>query len=385
MSALVARLGERQAEIEGAVLARVYGVSDSASAADPEYRDGLRKAVSASVAHGIAGLVSDSAAARPPPAQLLSQARLAAEREVAQHVVLRRCAAGYMLLGDFLLQVWQEDPDLADSSCLRRAWRNLTTLSGKVLAAVAEEYCTVRVGGSNDMEQRRAARVHRLLAGDLVESTDLDYELDAWHLGAIVVGPGAKAAMREIARAIDRRLLVVPARNGEIWAWFGGQRKIDVAEALRVAARVCSPSLALSLGEPGEGIAGWRLSHRQAKAAIPIALRGSSTLVRYADVALLATALADDVLADSLRRSYLLPLETEGDEGPVLRRALSAYFAAGRNVSSAAAALGASRRTVANRLALAEKRIGRPLDACAADLETALCLWELEPAAQFRQ
>jgi DNA-binding PucR family transcriptional regulator len=59
------------------------------------------------------------------------------------------------------------------------------------------------------------------------------------------------------------------------------------------------------------------------------------------------------------------------------RETLRAYFAAGRNISSAAAALSVHRDTVSNRLRAIEAKIGRPPDACAADLELALRLEEM--------
>ena len=58
--------------------------------------------------------------------------------------------------------------------------------------------------------------------------------------------------------------------------------------------------------------------------------------------------------------------------------ALRAYFRAGRNVSSAAAALGLNRRTLSKRLQSAERILGRPLESLAADLEIALSLEALE-------
>ena len=80
------------------------------------------------------------------------------------------------------------------------------------------------------------------------------------------------------------------------------------------------------------------------------------------------------------RRLYLAPLE-EGRDGDNLRNALRAYFQAGRNVSSAAAALGLNRRTLSKRLQAAERILGRPLESLAADLEIALSLEALEPPA----
>jgi DNA-binding PucR family transcriptional regulator len=100
-------------------------------------------------------------------------------------------------------------------------------------------------------------------------------------------------------------------------------------------------------------------------------------VVRYREVALLAAALRDDVLSSSLNEIYLAPLAQERDGGATLRQTLRAYFAAERNVSSAAARLEVSRKTVRSRLRAIEQRVGRSLDACAAEMEIALRLQRL--------
>jgi DNA-binding PucR family transcriptional regulator len=130
----------------------------------------------------------------------------------------------------------------------------------------------------------------------------------------------------------------------------------------------------LTVGEPGEGPAGWRLSHRQAKAALPIAERRGEPVLRYADVVLLTSILRDDLVTTSLHQLYLEPLEAAADGGKVARETLRAYFSAERNISSAAVALGVDRRTVTNRIRAIEELFGRPLKDIAAELETALRL-----------
>jgi DNA-binding PucR family transcriptional regulator len=130
----------------------------------------------------------------------------------------------------------------------------------------------------------------------------------------------------------------------------------------------------VTLGEAGEGLSGWRFSHRQAKAALPIAERRGQAVLRYADVALLASILRDDLVTTSLRQLYLEPLERARDSGKVGRETLRAYFAAERNVSSTAAVLGVDRRTVSNRIRAIEELFGRPLKDFATELETALLL-----------
>jgi DNA-binding PucR family transcriptional regulator len=185
-------------------------------------------------------------------------------------------------------------------------------------------------------------------------------------------------ALRQLGVSLDRRLLLV--RAGEsVWAWFGGRRRAEIEQVLELAGSRLPAEIALAVGEPARGVSGWRLTHQQAMAALPIAIRGPQRLVRYADVALLSSALRDNVLVRSLRDIYLAPLEEERDGGAVLRETLSVYFAASRNASSAAAALGVSRNTVGVRLRTIEERIGHTVDECAADLETALRLLDLTP------
>ena len=116
-------------------------------------------------------------------------------------------------------------------------------------------------------------------------------------------------------------------------------------------------------------------------AALPVAQRSEVPLVHYGNVALLAACLRDPVLSASLRRAYLAPLDSHRDNGLTAKATLRAYFEAARNMSSAAAILGVSRRTVATRLAAVEERLGGPLDAIGAELEIALRLDQLDPAA----
>jgi DNA-binding PucR family transcriptional regulator len=74
---------------------------------------------------------------------------------------------------------------------------------------------------------------------------------------------------------------------------------------------------------------------------------------------------------------YLEPLERrrEGDDGLV--DALEAYFACGRNVSSAAAQ-GLNRRTLTRRLRTVESLLGRRLEQIGIELEAMLRLRGLE-------
>ncbi len=380
---LAARLRARRAEIEQAMLARVHAVSDPGAVDDPEYAAGLRTAVSAALDYGIAAIEASEDRRRPVPPELLAQARGAARNGVSLDTVLRRYFAGCSLLSDFALGE-ADALGLAGRDLQGLLWLVSIQLDGLV-AAVAEEYTRdveeqASLVGSR---QRLAERVRRMLGGEPLELADLRYELDAWHLGVIASGPGALEALPGFLESLDCQQLVVGGEEGLVWAWAGSRSRLAACEALAGAERDLPAEVSLAVGEAGQGIEGWRLTHRQARAAIAVARRAGERRVRYADVALLAAALRDDVLASSLHDIYLGPLEAERDGGEALRDTLHAYLAAGRNVSSAAARLGIARQTVSIRLRAAEEKIGRSLDDCGAEAEVALRLKDLGDQADL--
>lgn len=358
-------------------LARVYAVADPESVNDPEYVAGLRVAVSAALAYGLAGFELGEERAGPVPAVLLAQSRHAARSGVDLDTVLRRYIAGYALLGDFVIRAIEENDFDLQMVDFRRIWRTQATLLDRLVAAVTAEYRNEMEDRPRNAEERRAERVKRLLAGQFLEPNELQYEFDAWHIGAVASGPGAEVMVRDFATKLDRRVLLVHPGDGTIWAWLSGQRKITAREVEDLAPAPWPLGLSLALGEPERSLAGWRLTHRQAKAAAPIALRPLPRMVRYAEVALLSAALSDEVLASSLQRLYLDPLAHERDGGAALRQTLRAYFVADRHVSSTAAALGISRQTVSSRLRIIEERVCRSLDTCSPEMNTALRLEEL--------
>ena len=374
-AALASRLRERLPEIQATVATRVYSIADPYAVPDPAYLQDLNAALAAAVEHRLALLESGERQAPPVPPVLLAQARLDARDGVALDTVLRRYFAGNALVGDFLV----EEAERAEvpSSILRRLLGEQATLGDRLIAAVSAEHAEAAKDRPTSAADRRRECVKALLAGKLVDSSELGYDLDAHHLALMVNGEGAEELARGLASKVDRRLLAVRREEEPKWAcWLGGIRPLAVEKVLEALGDGVPEGAVVTLGEPAEGLAGWRFSHLQAKAALPIAERGGQRVLRYADVALLAAIARDDLAAGSLRQLYLAPLEQSRDEGKVSRETLRAYFAAGRNISSTAAALGVDRRTVRNRLRTIEGQLGRPLEDVAADLEIALRLAE---------
>jgi hypothetical protein len=373
---LFERIEARRSELERATLARVYGVSDPASVDDPAYVVGLRRTVAAAISYAIAAIADHDET--PPPPQLLSQARHAARCGVPLDTVLRRYLAGHALLGDFLIAEAEMAGDSIASEELREALRVEGALLDKLLDVVAAEYGKEIAARPRGADRQRLELVQALLDGEMIDIASLRYDLDGWHLGLLATGPGAGQALRQLAAALAREILYVQPEGGTAWAWLGGHRRLEAAEVVPEARGGLPGSVKLAVGEPARGLSGWHLTHRQARAALPIAAQGPERVVRYSDVTLLASALADEVMAASLHELYLQPLTQEQDGGEALRQALRAYFRSGRNVSSTAAALGLSWPTVKARLDTIEELIGRPLDACSAEVETALQLQQLD-------
>jgi hypothetical protein len=367
------RLLSRRAEIERALLNRVYGISDPSGISDPGYVAGLRAAVAAALDYALAAIERGDERVPLIPPILLVQARIAARMGISLDTVLRRYFAGYALLSDYLLDE-AEKGEVLVGPALKDLLRTQAVLFDRLLALIGTEHSREVEATRSTTDERRAERIERLLAGEPLDTSELDYDFDGHHLGAIAAGDGAAEAMRELAGSLDCRVLLVRRGEGVVWLWLGARRKLDPVELESKASTEWPGELPLAIGEPAEGLAGWRLTHQQARAALQVAIAKSEGLVRYADVALLASMLQDDLLTASLRELYLVPLEAERDGGAALRATLQAYFDSGRNVSSAAAALGVSRRTVANRLHTVESRLGRPLDTAIPSLEAALQL-----------
>jgi hypothetical protein len=346
----------RATDLEAGVLARAHAIADPGAVADPTYGQRLDAALRAAIGYALTGLEAGERRPPPLPEAILAQARLDARLKVPLDTVLRRHFAVDALFGDLLAEESERAGVPADLA--RRLRREGTTRFDRLLDAVGDEYAReaqIRPLGSAG---RRRECVKRLLAGELVVAdVDLNYDLDQVHLGVMAEGEGA-----------------VQREEEPIWAgWLGGARPLASAEAARRLREIDHAGVVISLGEPASGLTGWRFGHLQAKAALPIAVREGG-VVRFADVTLVAALRRDELIATSLRRLYLDPLEADRDGGITTRETLRTWFRCERNISSTAAALGVDRRTVRNRLRAVEAQVGRPLGEMALDLELALRL-----------
>lgn len=350
-------------------------MEEEAPTRDVEYQRGLRAAATCGVDYGVSLLEDLTGQGPQVPIALIAQARLAARQGIPLEMVTRRYMAGKALLDHFMLEeaaaIGVRDPAL-----LRDALAAHHTALDRLLSTVSEEYRREEQSRQRSTGDRQLERVRRLLAGELVDPSCLDYELDSHHLGVVIHSTEARQIIRVLAAESDSRPLIVRASEAETWGWLGSKEPLDPAAIGQLAARASS-SAPIAIGEPTRDLSGWRLTHRQARAAFSVAQVPEVTFIRFAEVAMVIGVTESSLLATSLQEIYLAPLRKERDGGEALRATLRAYFCADRNVSSAAAALKVSRQTVTSRLRQVEDQVGRPLNECADSVAAALRMEEL--------
>lgn len=380
---LVKRLRARQPEIEEAIFARVRAMYGSVGSEDAEYQAGLRAAVAAVVDYVLTGIAQGEEWSRPTPSAAIAQVHRAARSGVNLDTLVLRYIAGHRLLGEFV----KDEADRAGYSshghALHQLRRTQESLLERLTATVASEYTQERKRLERSPEQCRRELVERLLAGEPVDLASLNYDFDVWHLGVIAIGTGAEKAVRGLADGLGRQLLPVACGEGTMWAWLGGHRKLAITDIERLLPATGVASVSVAIGELRLGIDGWRLTHREAQAALPVALTKPQTLTRCADVPIEAALLPHELLTSLLVKNYLSPLSSPRDGGAVWRETLRAYFAKGCNATKAAVTLGVDRHTVERRLKKIETELGRLIPTCHAELEVALRLEGLGDTASI--
>jgi DNA-binding CsgD family transcriptional regulator len=366
----------RRSEIVEAVFARVQAIGGRSPNPDPAYLEGLRLAVEAAIDHTIEAFGREADWPLSLPDQVLAQARLAARRRVPLETVLRRYQAGHSVLGDFMVE--EASRRGISSVGLRRMLRSSAAETDRVLAAISSAYAAeIEAPRPPSGEQRRAESVRRLLDGELIDQGRLGYELDNVHVGVVIRGQEARKAVADLASVLGAARLMVAGDDDLLWAWIGRHDGLEPDPLKATLVGSLPPGSRLGIGEPARGRAGWRLSHDQARAAMTVADRSSEHALRYSEVAVLASAISDELLTTSLQALYLDPLADDRADAGTLRETLRAYLETGGSATSTAAALGVSRNTVSNRLRTVEEKIGHLRPSRIADLALALRLDQL--------
>lgn len=373
---LAGKLRTHRSEIEQDICDRIAAIGESAGNASYATSRATRKLVHSALEHGISSLELGERRPCVLPPTLSASARNAAWMSISLETLLMRYVAGYSLFRDVLLREAEPQTTKHPPYILRAILRSTDVQFERMLKLIGAEYQSEMTNRSRSSAVLHLERIRGLLSGDSIELAGESYNLTATHIGIVGVGEHLGNSIAGAAKALRGQLLAASPEPRELWAWIGVQGIPPQAELAKALEGQLNSESCIAVGEPAVGLPGWRLTHRQAAAAVPLVQHGEGRLVFFSSVAQTASALNDDLLRESLGNRHLEPLSRERDGGTILRETLRAYFAADRNVSSAAAALGLRRHTITNRLRTVERRLECDLPSCASELELAL---KLEP------
>lgn len=334
------------------------------------YAVGIEDAVAAVFDYVLACLTAGTTAVEPVPFTALEQARRAAKAGIGLDVVLRRYTAGDRALRRILTR------ELAglDSRVADNVYAIVDDAIDMVMQCVATEF---------DAEAARLSRSSNpalvLALGLLKEEVqvpELDgYLLDRWHIGLVTDSTPPRASLLRLAKDLGAQSLVVDSQLGQSWAWLGKNRPV-LADSVEAALnKIIGQHWAFGLGEPRRGLAGWRLTHMEARAAAELPGAAARKVTRMRRHVLEAAVLENRAFKESLIATYIEPLEDDSAKlAADLRETLHAYLRSGQNAKSAAELLGIDRHTVFRRVRKVEELVGERVEDCFAQLDIALRL-----------
>jgi GGDEF-like domain/PucR C-terminal helix-turn-helix domain len=248
----------------------------------------------------------------------------------------------------------------------------------------AEEYAR----RSRSLSARKAQLVDRVIRGDAIDqdtaASQLGHALAGWQTAVVVWDETAtdesppltrlEVAAQLAADALGGRgaLTIAPARGG-LWAWIATRSRPDV-DALDDGLLDSIDGVRLAVGDPAEGLDGFRTSHHEALAAQRVAVLGGGRVTLYREVEVASIATRDLGAARRLVARELGALSADGESTERLRVVLRVYLAAGLNARAAGERLHMHRNTVLYHVRHAEQLLGHPVGDRLFELELALRL-----------
>lgn len=361
---------------------------------DPESAEENRASAEASIRAVAAMLMAgtDPATVELPPATA-AYAQASVRRGVPFTALLRSYRLGHQAISDELLRrlpALAPDPeDLAAAVRLSSQW--IFAYVDAALAAAELIYEAERERWMRSAAASRSETIEAVLAGRQrdpgLASTRLSYRIERHHLGMIAwleaaddgsnALPALEAVIGEVAEAAGAEgQLIHPLGLLAAAAWLGsGPGFDDDALAALAFDPASAPGIRVAVGEPGEGLDGFRRSHAQAQEArrvASLARREPGSVTRYGDVTISALASADLVQAREFVERELGPLAGADDVAQRLASTLRAFLDEQGSRSRAAQRLGIHENTVSYRVRQAEELLGRYIDRRPLELRVAL-------------
>lgn len=326
------------------------------------------------------------------PAAAIAYAQRLAQRGVPMVALVRAYRIGQARFLQWCFEELGNEP--ADPHVVAEATRRMTELSFTYIDRMSERviafYEEEHDRWLNNRATVRVARVRALLADEPfdVDATEaaLGYRLGRAHLGLVVwirepgAGQDELLVLERATAALARRLatngkpLFVPSDESSAWVWLPlGSGQSVTPELLKAA--VEEGEVCVAFGEPGDGVEGFRRSHRQALRAQTVALAAGLAGPRitvFADVRPIALMASDVDATRAWVLDTLGPLAIDDDQHARLRKTVRVFLSTGGSYTSTAERLTMHKNTVHYRMKRAEEVRGRPIQPDRLDVELAL-------------
>ena len=328
-------------------------------------------------------------------------ARTLARRGFDLPVLLSAYRIGQRATWDFitdLLRTQVTDPDLR-SAVLLRFWSHATQWIDTVVESLIPVFNDEREEWQRGALARRTGIVKAILAKQSIDVdaavTTLGYPLQQNHIAFTlrvddnVPDYELRSLLELSAGSVSTALgggkpLVISSGARSAWCWTSQPSRPLADRAVFELPRF----VRMTLGMCHPGVAGFRLAHLEAIAALAIAERYDAPVVSYADVEI--ACLAAGVLCEDARVAFvwreLGGLVGSEDATRRLRDTLRAYLKQGCDAAATGQLLRLHANTVRYRIRQAEQRLGHGIGQRRAQLELALeiisvfGIAEMEPA-----
>jgi hypothetical protein len=321
----------------------------------------------------------------------LEYARRLAQRGTPLTALLRAYRLGHTCFSDWLLKELATRTD--DPETITATVQSMARLVAGYIDQVSEEMVTAytkeRENWLRNCSAARAGRIRDLLSGQRVDvsSTEatLGYRLRQHHVGVVCWTSNEAIAVDNITR-LERAIshiaaqtaagadpVFLPRDESSAWAWLplGIRDRFDAGGA---GAADLDGDLHVAFGDVAAGVAGFRLTHRQALAAQAVALAGGSPprVVSYGEVAPVAMMLGTKDLLRAWVVGTLGGLATDDEHHARLRETLLVFLDTGGSYKATAERLVLHKNSVQYRIHKAEESLGRPVGDSRHDVELAL-------------
>lgn len=328
------------------------------------------------------------------PAAAMEYARRLAQRGTQVVDLIRAYYLGQTALLEYSLReaVRVEADPVKLGAMMEHALTGAFAFIDRVTQQVVSAYQEERERWLVNRSAVRAARVRSLLAGDGADTseTGLGYRLRGTHLAMIVwqspvdgnghVLGGLEAVAGELAASLPSTggPLFVPNDEVCAWVWFPLEKPaMPDEERVREVLAKAHPGIRFVLGEPGEGLDGFRQSHRQAMRVYNLAFAAGEhcdRVLTFRDVGAMALMAGDMAAARGWVADTLRELAIDDEQHARLRDTLRVFLAAGGSYTAAAGQLTMHKNSVQYRVRKAEEILGRPVSENRLDVELALRL-----------